>query len=98
MNLDMENQTLLYIIIGVFIVQFLILRYYVLNTVEKENKKNNKRLIKKVSKQINSTFDKYMGNSIGIDNISNIQQPIVSQNNDNIDIDSIDDPADDIDE
>jgi len=98
MNLDMENQTLLYIIIGVFIVQFLILRYYVLNTVEKENKKNNKRLIKKVSKQINFTFDKYMGNSIGIDNIPNIQQPIVSQNNDNIDIDSIDDPADDIDE
>ena len=100
MNLEIENQTLFFIIIGVFIVQFLVIRYYVLNTIEQENRINNKKMIKKVSNQINSTFDEYMGHSNTINtstHVENIQQP-VNQDINIGDIDSIDDPVNDLNE
>jgi hypothetical protein len=99
MNLGIENQTILYIIIAILIFQVIATRYYVLNTIEQENRKNNKKLIKKLSKQINTTFDEYMGNS-GTPNtmtqMNNIHNRPTNQNT--IDDDSIDDPIDDIDE
>lgn len=100
MNINIENQTLLYIILGVFVVHLLVMRYYVIYTVEKENKKSNKRLIKKVSKQINTTFEQYMGRSDMVDttpeNIDNACSHNVYHNTN--DIDSIEDPIDEMDE
>jgi len=102
MNLEFDNQTLLYIIICICVIQFFIMRYYVLNTIEQENKKNNRRLIKKVSKQINTTFDEYIGVSNNGNTMSQLQpeqetnQHHINQNN--ADIDSIDDPVDELEE
>lgn len=87
MPLNLDNQVLLYIIAIVFIIQFIITKYYVSYNIDTAMKKNNKRLIKKLSGQINSTFDEYMGSN-------NTEQVIhQSPNNNNNDLDSIDDPA-----
>ena len=63
MNLNLSNQTLLYIIIGLFIVQFVVMRYYVNSTIDQEKHTNNKKIIKQMTEQINSTFDKYADKS-----------------------------------
>jgi hypothetical protein len=56
-----DNQTLLYIIIGCFIAQFLIMRYYVQSTIEYDIHHNNKKLIKRMSDEIGTTFAHYLG-------------------------------------
>ena len=63
MNLNLSNQTLLYIIIGLFILQFVVMRYYVNSTIEQEKHTNNKKIIKQLTEQINSPFDKYADKS-----------------------------------
>jgi hypothetical protein len=61
MGFTLDNQTLLYIVIALFIVQFLVTRYYVNSAVEDGVHKNNKKMIKKLTHQIGSTFDHYVG-------------------------------------
>lgn len=60
MLLALNNQTLLFIIIAVFIIQIIIMKYYVQSYVSEDLDKNNKRMIKKISNQIDSTFDQYI--------------------------------------
>jgi hypothetical protein len=62
MPFTLDNQTILYIIIALFVVQFLVMRYYVQSTIEASNQKNNKKIVKNLTHQIKSTFDQYMGN------------------------------------
>lgn len=59
----MENYTLLYIILALFVIQFIVMRYYVQSSIEDNNSRNNKKIIKKLSGQISSTFDQYLGRS-----------------------------------
>jgi len=59
----MENYTLLYIIVALFVLQFIVMRYYVQSSIEDNNSRNNKKIIKKLSGQISSTFDQYLGGS-----------------------------------
>jgi hypothetical protein len=61
MGFTLDNYTLLYIIIALFVVQLLVTRYYVQWSIEDSGHTNNKKIIKKLSGQINSTFDQYMG-------------------------------------
>lgn len=104
MAFTLDNHTLLYIIIALFVVQLLVMRYYVNSSIDDANHKNTKKIIKKLSGQISVTFDQYMGN-----NKQNVQQEkeYVDRRRvenrrvesrqviNNID-DSIDDPAEDI--
>lgn len=106
MTFTLDNQTLLYIVIALLIVNFLIMRYYLLSLVEDQQNKNNKRIIKKVSMQLSSTLDQYLGNTTNhqmrhIDNMrcANgqcrvVRRPtLVPQESD-----SVDDPAENGDE
>ena len=96
MPLNLDNQVLLYIIAIVFIIQFIITKYYVSYNIDTAMKKNNKRLIKKLSGQINSTFDEYMGPNTEhiIQQDQDPQQEYNTHNTvNNDDVDSIDDPA-----
>lgn len=107
MGLDIN--TLLYIVIGIFIVNLLITRYYVNSSIELSTDKNNKKMIKKISGQIMSTFDRYIvgDNSISMSqsnmntnhknhkNHKNHNQHHYDQPNKKYDIDSVNDPADD---
>lgn len=95
MGFTLDNYTLLYIIIALFIVQLLITRYYVISTVEASEHTNNKRIVRKLSGQINSTFDQYMG---GHNDNQEKQVPMRVQRRSKHEIDSIEDPAEDYDE
>jgi len=101
----LDNQNLLYIIIALFvvlIVQLFVMRWYVNASIEDAQHKNNKKIVKRVTDQIGSTFDRYMGGG-------NSKHPSQSRQdtqngvqrvrrNKYRDMDSIDDPADDVDE
>lgn len=112
MGFTMDNQTLLIIMIVLFVLQFLIMRYYVQSTIEENNHKNNKKIIKRLTEQISTTFDQYMG---GDPRHTNVQQApgqylrtsgVSRQQNygekersrKTEDVDSIEDPAEHIDE
>lgn len=96
MGLTLDNQTLLYIIIGLFIVQIFVIRYYVQSTVESRINSNNKRFRKALTGDIDTTFDKYVGRN----NRTHPRYQKVGQTNQRMDyhkndgIDSIEDPAD----
>lgn len=57
----LDNQTLLYIIIAICIIHFFAMRYYVRLTIKTDLERNNKKIVKKLSGKISSTFDRYMG-------------------------------------
>ena len=102
MPFTIDTTMLLYITISLFIVQFIIMRYYVQSNIDDNNQKNNKKLIKKISHQIGSTFDQYMGkNTVSIDEqpINRIPRKKIISNGATDNNDSINDPAtdDDID-
>lgn len=63
MGLTLDNQTLLYIIIGLLIIQSIALVYYVQSTVESRIQSNNKKITKSFTGCIDTTFDKYVGKS-----------------------------------
>lgn len=67
MPVTLDNQILLYLIIGLFIVQFLVMRYYVNQCIEYEIHRNNKKIVKKIidhtTMTIASTFEQYMGSA-----------------------------------
>lgn len=67
MTFRLDNQTLLYIVIALFVVQFFVMRYYVQSTIGEDLDKNNKKMVKKFSNQINRTFDQYMGPRVDSD-------------------------------
>lgn len=107
MAYTIENQTLMYIIIAFFVVQLLVMRYYVQGSIEDNNYKNNKKVIKKLTGQIGATFDQYMGGNrlTGLmqhqshqqirdyDDIPDRRSPVRRD-----DMDSIEDPAEDVEE
>ena len=101
MGLTLDNQTLLYIILGLFIIQIFVIRYYVQSTVESRIQSNNKKVTKSFTGCIDTTFDKYIGpfspqkeknyqNNQNNQNNKKIKQRIVR----NEGVDSIEDPAD----
>lgn len=100
MTFTLDNQTILYIIIGLFIVQLLIMKYYVQSAIDDGNHRNNKKIIKKMSEQIGMTFDQYMGgnrsNNERNDTRDNDNRKRSGYGKPREDIDSIEDPADDI--
>ena len=93
MMISLDTQTLLFLIIILFIIQIFIMAYYVKNTVEFENTNMGRKILKRVQMQINNTFDKYMGTGGTLDenidehNIANIKMR-------KHDMDSLDDPID----
>lgn len=98
MGYTLDNQTLLYIIIALFVVQLFVMRYYVQSSIEESEHKNNKKVIKKLTGQINATFDHYMGG-----NRQMVQQERIREEHDTRrphrdDMDSIDDPAEYVEE
>lgn len=96
MGLTLDNQTLLYIIIGLFVIQIFIVRYYVQSTVES----NNKKVTKSFTGCIDTTFDKYVGKKSHLSHSSKSipkyqkrdhkKDQRIKKN----EIDSIEDPAD----
>lgn len=108
MGFTFDNQTLLYIIIALFIVQIFVMRYYVQSSIEASQQDNNKKLIKRLTGQIGSTFEQYMGNQnkqhqirqemVSDPKYSNIRGEMGRRSNRNQDMDSINDPADDVDD
>ena len=96
----LDNQILLYIIIALFIVQFFVMRWYVQASIEDSQHKNNKKIVKRVTDQIGSTFDRYMGGGVKPSTSRQDTQNGVQRvrRNKYREMDSIDDPADDIDE
>lgn len=95
MKFSLDSQTILYVVIGLFFVQLFIMRYYVGSSIEESHHRNNKKLIKKISTQIDSTFDRYMGNRSEQTQLYSHQNRTERQEYN--DIDSINDPAEDID-
>lgn len=61
MAFSVDNQTLLYIVIGLFIVNILVMRYYVNSSIDDSLHRNNKKITKTVTKQIDMLFEKYVG-------------------------------------
>lgn len=97
-GLTFDNQTLLYIIIALFIVNFFVMRWYVQSSIETSQHSNNKKLIKKLTDHIGSTFDQYMGANMKHQNRQETREdPRRRYNRHQRDVDSIDDPVDDID-
>lgn len=111
MAFTLDNQTLLYIILILCVVQFVVMRYYVQSSVDDSISRNNKKITKKISSQIGTTFDKYMGSAStsvhrGHDQDADYQEyehPPQRRHSGHhrrsrVDEDSIDDPAEDIEE
>ena len=85
------------------------MRYYVQLSIEDNNHKNNKKVIKKLTGQISATFDQYLGKN-GNGNMN--RQPPLQQKrgyddgggddrrrlNRRHDMDSVEDPAEDVEE
>lgn len=59
--MELDSLTILYIIIALSIVQFLLMRYYVASSLETEIHHNNKRLIKRMTGQIQTTLQQHLG-------------------------------------
>lgn len=101
MAYTLDNQTLLYIIIAFFVVQLLVMRYYVQTSIEESNHKNNKKVVKKLTGQISATFDQYMGQNRqappqqerGREDAPDRRRPARRD-----DMDSVEDPAEDVEE
>ena len=97
-----DNQTLLYIIIALFIVNFFVMRWYIQSSIETNQHSNNKKLIKRFTDHIGSTFDQYMGGNMKHGRQETRQEtredPRRRYNRHQRDVDSIDDPVDDIDD
>ena len=66
MPFNLDNQTLLYVIIGLFVVQLIIMKYYTQYNIEESLHRNNKKLVKKLATQVNDTFEQYMGRNRGV--------------------------------
>jgi type III secretory pathway component EscR len=66
MPFNLDNQTLLYVIIGLFVVQLIIMKYYTQYNIEESLHRNNKKLVKKLATQVNDTFEQYMGRNRGL--------------------------------
>ena len=102
MGFKLENHTLLYIIIAFFVVQLLVMRYYVQSSIEDSNHKNNKKIVKKLTGQISTTFDQYMGGN----RLPNRVQDVMEREDGmgqrrpdrREDVDSIEDPAENVEE
>lgn len=62
MPFALDNQTMIYIGIGIAIVYFFVMRYITQRTIETEIQKHNKKILKKVTEQVTSTFRQYVGN------------------------------------
>lgn len=100
MGFTLDNNMIMYIMIFLLVIQFLISKYYMSSMIEKSHQHNNKKIVKKLTQQINATFDQYMGNGrtnvrdkhVTISSDDTRKQP---KNNTNIDMDSIEDPAND---
>lgn len=110
MAFTLDNQTLLYIIIALFIVNFFVMTYYVKSSIEGYQQENNKKLVKKLTGQIGSTFEQYMGKNKNTSEMvsdprhANMQSDMrhehmrgqINRKYSGQDMDSINDPADDI--
>lgn len=100
MGFTLDNNMILYITIFLLVVQYLILKYQTSSMIEKSQQHNNKKIVKKLTQQINATFDQYMGNgrtNIRDKHVTFSQDDTKKQmkGNTNADIDSIEDPAND---
>src|SRR5437016_1418202 len=103
MTFPFDNQTLLYVIIAFFVVQIFITRYYVNTSIEDNNRINNKKIIKKISGQVSTTFDQYMGNRLKSNPDVHQEKPHHDRNQHAnhkrpYDMDSIVDPAENVDD
>jgi type III secretory pathway component EscR len=106
MNIKLDNKTILFIVISLFILQLLIMRYYVNKTIEEEIKNNNKKMVRKISKQISMIFREYLkpvtsnSDNIKVSDINNNNKEIRVKSKDltkslSNEIDSLYDPAED---
>jgi len=104
MPFNLDNQTLLYVIIGLFVVQLLITKYYTQYSIEETVHRNNKKLVKKLATQVNDTFEQYMGRNRSINEESKqmreereyeVPQRGMKKGKEEDDGDSIEDPAED---
>lgn len=59
--MELDSLTLLYVIIALSIVQFMLMRYYVASNLETEIHQNNKKIIKRVTGQIQTTLQQHLG-------------------------------------
>jgi len=59
--MEIDNQTLLYIVIVLSIIQFLLMRYYVSSSLEAESHQNNKKIIRRMTGQIQTTLQQHLG-------------------------------------
>jgi len=59
--MELDSLTMLYIILALSIVQFLLMRYYVASSLETEIHQNNKRLVKRMTGQIQTTLQQHLG-------------------------------------
>jgi len=96
MAFTLDNQTLLYILIVLFVVQLFIMRYYVQSSIEENNNKNNKKVIKKLTGQISATFDQYMGGNRHLQEKMSDEEMYRKRTSRRDDIDSIEDPAENV--
>lgn len=105
--MEFDSQTLFFIMIGLFIVQFLIMRYYVSSSQEIEINRNNKKMLKKMTEQIQTTLQQHLAVH-NVESVNSTHQRIphrdmrvqkhqrrdhqeVEEENDNMD--SMDDPV-----
>ena len=100
MAYTLDNQALMYIIIALFVIQYLAMRYYVQTSIEEHKHKNNKKVIKKVTDQNSTTFDQYMGKNGSYQhdtghNITPVSKRSIQRQRQRNDVDSIEDPAED---
>lgn len=86
-----DNKTILILLSIIIVLQILAIRYYVASSIEDAQSRNNKKIIKKITGEINTTFDQYIGQPKQIE--QNYQQEYHPSQN-HRDIDSINDPAD----
>ena len=108
MPIEINAQTLIGIVLICVAMQFLLIRYYVSSSILANNHTNNKKIIRKISEQIDRTFDQYMGHGNGHGHghgqekkpiVLPLQKPRVHvvPKDQGHDRDSIDDPMDDAD-
>jgi len=76
--MEIDNQTLLYIVIALAIVQFLLMRYYVSSSLESEFHQNNKKIIRRVTGQMQTTLQQHLGGG-DISSPQNIQYERIPQ-------------------
>jgi truncated hemoglobin YjbI len=92
---SLDNQTLLYLIIGCTIVTLLVMHYYVNLVIDKKICKNNKKMVKKVSDEIKDTFKQYIGSRHTEEKQKRSRRHHHHAQRDDSDQDSINDPVGD---